>query len=70
VDPEVVPLGAPVWIEAGGFRRLFVAQDRGGAIRGAQRADVVFGTGAEAGRRAGEFLHPGRMVVLWPREVA
>jgi membrane-bound lytic murein transglycosylase A len=70
VDPEVVPLGAPVWLEAGGLRRLMVAQDRGGAIRGAQRADVFFGTGAEAGRRAGAFLHPGRMVVLLPRDEA
>jgi len=68
VDPEVVTLGAPVWIEAGGLRRLMVAQDRGGAIRGAQRADVFFGTGAEAGRRAGAFHHPGRMVVLLPRD--
>ena len=70
VDPAVVPLGAPVWIEAGGMRRLMVAQDRGGAIRGAQRADVFFGTGAAAGRAAGEFHHPGRMVVLLPRAVA
>lgn len=70
VDPGVVPLGAPVWLDAGGLRRLMVAQDRGGAIRGAQRADVFFGTGAEAGRRAGAFLHPGRMVVLLPRDEA
>jgi membrane-bound lytic murein transglycosylase A len=68
VDPAVVPLGAPVWIEAGGLRRLMVAQDKGGAIKGAQRADVFFGTGAEAGRRAGAFHHAGRMVVLLPRD--
>ncbi len=68
VDPEVVPLGAPVWIEAGGLRRLMVAQDKGGAIKGAQRADVFFGTGAAAGRAAGAFHHGGRMVVLMPRE--
>lgn len=70
VDPAVVPLGAPVWIEAGGFRRLFIAQDKGGAIKGAQRADIFFGTGAEAGRLAGAFHHGGRMVVLLPREGA
>jgi membrane-bound lytic murein transglycosylase A len=68
VDPAVVPLGAPVWFEAGGLRRLMVAQDKGGAIKGAQRADVFFGTGAEAGRRAGAFHHGGRMVVLLPRD--
>jgi membrane-bound lytic murein transglycosylase A len=70
VDPAVVPLGAPVWIEAGGIRRLFIAQDKGGAIKGAQRADIFFGTGAAAGRAAGEFHTPGRMVVLLPREGA
>jgi membrane-bound lytic murein transglycosylase A len=68
VDPVVVPLGAPVWIEAGGLARLMVAQDKGGAIKGAQRADVFFGTGRDAGRRAGAFHHAGRMVVLLPRE--
>jgi membrane-bound lytic murein transglycosylase A len=70
VDPAVVPLGAPVWVEAGGLRRLMVAQDKGGAIKGAQRADLFFGTGAEAGRRAGAFHHGGRMVVLMLREGA
>ena len=70
VDPAVVPLGVPVWIETGGMRRLMIAQDRGGAIRGAQRADLFFGTGAAAGRAAGEFHHPGRMVVLLPRAAA
>jgi membrane-bound lytic murein transglycosylase A len=68
VDPAIVTLGAPVWVEAGGLRRLMVAQDKGGAIKGAQRADVFFGTGAESGREAGAFHHPGRMVVLMPRE--
>ena len=69
VDPAHVPLGAPVWIEKGGdhpLRRLMVAQDTGSAIEGAQRADIFFGTGAEAGRRAGRLSDPGRMVVLLP----
>ncbi|MEL7211258.1 MAG: MltA domain-containing protein [Pseudomonadota bacterium] len=69
VDPGIVPLGAPVWIEKEGFdpmRRLMVAQDTGSAIKGAQRADVFYGTGDEAGRRAGRVRDPGRMVVLLP----
>lgn len=69
VDPAHVPLGAPVWIETNGetaFRRLMVAQDTGSAIRGAQRADIFFGTGAEAGRQAGRVKDGGRMVVLLP----
>lgn len=69
VDPAYVPLGAPVWIEKGGaspLRRLMVAQDTGSAIKGAQRADIFFGTGAAAGRLAGKIKDPGRIVVLMP----
>ena len=69
VDPAFVPLGAPVWIEKDGktpLRRLMVAQDTGSAIKGAQRADVFFGTGDGAGRAAGRLRDPGRLVVLLP----
>ena len=69
VDPAFTPLGAPVWLEKEGnnpIRRLMVAQDTGSAIKGAQRADVFFGTGDKAGRRAGKLRDPGRMVVLLP----
>ena len=43
-----------------------IAQDTGSAIKGAQRADVFFGTGDEAGREAGKLRDPGRLVVLMP----
>lgn len=70
VDPKFVPLGAPVWIEKGGdngiIRQLMIAQDTGSAIKGAQRADIFFGTGDEAGRAAGLVRDPGRMIVLLP----
>ncbi len=69
VDPRFVPLGAPVWIEKDGaepLRRLMVAQDTGSAIKGAQRADIFFGTGPRAGQRAGQVRDGGRMVVLLP----
>ncbi|HEY9022565.1 murein transglycosylase A [Seohaeicola sp. SP36] len=69
VDPAFTPLGAPVWIEKDGItpmRRLMIAQDTGSAIKGAQRADVFFGTGDEAGRAAGQLKDPGRMIVLMP----
>ena len=69
VDPAFVPLGAPVWIEKRGndpILRLMVAQDTGSAIKGAQRADIFFGTGDGAGRAAGRLKDPGRMVVLLP----
>ncbi|MGI9388890.1 MAG: murein transglycosylase A [Boseongicola sp.] len=69
VDPEFVPLGTPVWIEKDGsspLRRLMVAQDTGSAIKGAQRGDIFYGTGPEAGKIAGRTRDPGRMIVLLP----
>lgn len=73
VDPTLTLLGAPVWIEKDGddpMRRLMVAQDTGSAIKGAQRADIFFGTGSEAGRLAGNIKDGGRIVVLMPLEYA
>ncbi|MGR3364689.1 MAG: murein transglycosylase A [Maritimibacter harenae] len=69
VDPAYTPLGAPVWLEKAGaepFSRLMVAQDTGSRIKGAQRADIFWGTGDDAGREAGRIKDPGRMVVLLP----
>lgn len=69
VDPAFTPLGAPVWVEKDGadpIRRLMIAQDTGSAIKGAQRADIFFGTGDDAGLSAGRLRDPGRMVVLMP----
>ena len=73
VDPAFVTLGAPVWIEKEGdepLRRLMIAQDTGSAIKGAQRADIFFGTGDAAGRAAGRVRDTGRMVTLLPRQTA
>lgn len=73
VDPDFVPLGAPVWLEKDGklpMRRLMVAQDTGSAIKGAQRGDIFYGSGAEAGRIAGRIRDGGRIVVLLPIEEA
>ncbi|MCG7493930.1 murein transglycosylase A [Thalassobius sp. Cn5-15] len=69
VDPRYTPLGAPVWVEKDGdgpMRRLMIAQDTGSAIKGAQRADIFFGTGDIAGKAAGRLRDPGRMYVLMP----
>lgn len=69
VDPSFIRLGSPVWIEKDGktpLRRLMIAQDTGSAIKGAQRADVFFGTGDQAGREAGTLRDPGRLMVLMP----
>lgn len=69
IDPAFTPLGAPVWVEKTGrapLRALMVAQDTGGAIKGPQRADIFYGTGAAAGEAAGTVKDGGRMVVLLP----
>ena len=69
IDPAFTPLGAPVWIEKTGadpIRRLMVAQDTGGAIKGPQRADIFYGTGRAAGDAAGTVKDGGRMVLLLP----
>jgi membrane-bound lytic murein transglycosylase A len=44
-----------------------VAQDTGGAIRGAVRADFFWGFGEEAGAQAGRMRQSGQMWVLLPR---
>lgn len=77
VDPAYIPLGVPVWLEAGegyrpaaDLRRLVIAQDTGGAIKGPVRGDLFWGTGAEAGREAGGMDARGKAFVLVPRRVA
>jgi membrane-bound lytic murein transglycosylase A len=49
------------------LERIVVAQDTGGAVRGAVRADFFWGTGPEAGVLAGRMRQPGRFWLLWPR---
>ena len=69
IDPKFTPLGAPVWVEKDGrapIRSLMIAQDTGGAIKGMQRADIFYGTGAEAGDAAGTVKDGGRMILLLP----
>jgi membrane-bound lytic murein transglycosylase A len=69
VDPAFTPLGAPVWLEKHGaqpFSRLMIAQDTGSRIKGAQRADIFWGTGVDAGKQAGRIRDNGRMIVLLP----
>ena len=73
VDPQVIPLGMPVWLEtvltASGkpYHQLMVAQDTGNAIKGAVRGDIYLGLGDEAAALAGEQQSPGRLYVLVPR---
>lgn len=76
VDPASVPLGAPVFLSttqpnsSSPLRRLVLAQDTGGAIRGTVRADLFWGFGAEAGAQAGRMKQQGQMWVILPPGVA
>lgn len=73
VDPRFTPLGAPVWVDIEGdepLRRLMVAQDRGGAIKGPVRGDLYAGSGDAAGDFAGAFNRMGTMTLLLPKAVA
>jgi membrane-bound lytic murein transglycosylase A len=73
VDTRFLPLGAPVFLATtyplsnAPLQRLVLAQDTGGAIRGALRADFFWGTGDDAGRNAGRMNQTGSMWLLWPK---
>jgi membrane-bound lytic murein transglycosylase A len=69
-DPRFVPLGAPVLLMEMSDSRangLWVAQDTGGAIRGANRFDTFWGAGEEAASIAGGMQARGRAWLLLPR---
>lgn len=75
IDRRLWPYHAPFWIEGrlpwrgpspSPFRRLMIAQDTGSAILGAARADIFFGTGEEAGQRAGDIRHDADFAILLP----
>ena len=76
VDPRSVPLGAPIFLSttrpnsAQPLNRLVMAQDTGGAIKGAVRVDFFWGFGKTAGDMAGKMKQSGRVWVLWPKDSA
>jgi membrane-bound lytic murein transglycosylase A len=73
VDTHIIPLGAPVFLSTTEpdsttpLNRLMLAQDTGGAIRGAVRADFFWGYGDNAAELAGRMKQPGRLWVLFPK---
>ncbi len=75
VDRSFIPLGLPIWLEAQErfkpdvIRRLVVAQDAGGAIKGPVRGDLFWGHGKPAAAGAGAMNARGRYYLLLPREV-
>lgn len=77
IDRKWVPLGIPVWLNTTRpddksdhqkkFRRLMVAQDTGGAIKGVVRGDVYWGAGERATSIAGRMKNPGHYWLLLPK---
>jgi membrane-bound lytic murein transglycosylase A len=73
VDTQFVPLGVPVYLSTtqpgkdAPLQRLMMAQDTGGAIKSAVRADYFWGFGADAGEKAGKMKQRGMMWLLLPK---
>lgn len=82
VDPRYIPLGAPLWLDTTfprgpkerrenkepiPLRRMLIAQDTGGAVKGTVRGDVYWGTGEEALTMAGHMKEQGRYFLLMPK---
>jgi membrane-bound lytic murein transglycosylase A len=73
IDSRIHALGAPFYVAAEGpdpVHAIMVAQDIGGAIRGAVRGDIFFGFGPEAEHRAGAMKATGRLYLLLPNTLA
>lgn len=74
IDAKFVPLGAPVFLSTTEpnstkpLKRLMMAQDTGGAIKGGVRADFFWGSGFDAGAKAGAMKQLGKVWVLLPKE--
>jgi membrane-bound lytic murein transglycosylase A len=74
IDQKYLPLGAPVFLSTTqpnssvSLKRLMVAQDTGGAIKGGVRADFFWGAGDLAGTKAGAMKQSGKMWVLLPKD--
>lgn len=68
-DPRFVPLGAPVWLDMdrGEADGMWIAQDTGGAIKGANRFDTFWGAGKDSRLIAGGMSARGQALILLPK---
>jgi membrane-bound lytic murein transglycosylase A len=73
IDRQFIPLGAPIFLSttepnsSKPLKRLMLAQDTGGAIKGGVRADFFWGAGDKAGAKAGAMKQQGQIWVLLPK---
>jgi membrane-bound lytic murein transglycosylase A len=70
-DPMFIPLGAPVFLsmDRAEPNGIWIAQDTGGAIKGANRVDTFWGAGPEAERIAGGMSAKGTAFLFLPKGV-
>lgn len=74
VDRALLPYGLPLFLDAqdpdgGRLQRLMIAQDTGGAIKGAVRGDYFWGAGDQAADKAGRMKSTGSYYALLPKTV-
>jgi membrane-bound lytic murein transglycosylase A len=79
IDARIYPYGLPIWVETTtpktthfpsfDYNRLFIAQDTGGAIKGAIRADIFYGRGNIAEELASYMNNNGSYYILLPKTV-
>lgn len=74
IDRNFITLGTPLWLDATHpnhrqphLQKLMVAQDTGGAIKGAVRGDYFWGSGTKAGQYAGAMNASGHIYILLPK---
>ena len=74
VDEDFIKLGTPVMVieemqsKSNNAQSFFmIAQDTGSAIKGPNRGDLFFGTGFDAGRKAGSTKFRGRLIIFLPK---
>lgn len=68
-DPRYIPLGAPVFLsmDRAEPNGVWIAQDTGGAIKGANRVDTFWGAGERARGIAGGMSARGSALLLLPK---
>jgi membrane-bound lytic murein transglycosylase A len=79
IDPAWHQMGELYWVDANApilngafptYRRLAMALDTGGAIKGDVRADLFMGQGQTAGAEAGRVRHTLRLYRLVPKDAS
>jgi len=69
VDIKFIPLGAPMWLsmDRAEPNGIWIAQDTGGAIKGANRVDTFWGAGDRARGIAGGMSARGAALIFLPK---